>query len=164
MPKGTVWNYQYEYYDENSNEPLIGNLRLVFNFKTLKAYYNFFGSDLMGDFQKSALNAGKKFKAIPKTLMEKISDTEKFSFEDLSEDELDLLQNGLITDNSKFIVQATIAMVAAGENRLCSAEEIEEDLPITIRSDEYSQKLIEFISFCDENAKKNKIFPVWRAV
>lgn len=160
--KGTVWDYEYEEYEENG-DLVKRKLHLVYNLKALKIYYNFFDSDLMGDFSKSAMEALKRFNSLPEELKNKINKGEEFTEEDLTEDTLSLLMNGVLNSNNDFTIRATIALIAAGEDRLRPASEIEDDLPITVTEETYKKNLIEFISFCSENSKKNRITPVWVA-
>lgn len=157
--KGTVWNYEYEEYDENG-KPVKRTLRLVYNLKTLKTYYNFFGKDLMGDFARAAVNAKKRAQGLSKELREKLAN-DSLTDEDLSDESLITLMQGIVSDNNEFTINATVAMVAAGEENVRSAEEIEESLPVTITEETFRKKLIEFITFCAENAKKNKVQPFW---
>lgn len=154
--KGTVWDYEYEEDGEKRK------LHLVYNLKALKIYYNFFGSDLIGDFSKSSIEAFKRFNSLPEELKDKINKGEDFTQVDLTEETLSIFSASL-AGNDDFTVNATIALIAAGEDTLRSADEIEDELPITVREETYRKNLIEFISFCSENAKKNKVLSVWVA-
>lgn len=159
--RGTVWNYEYEDFDDNGNA-VKRNLRLVYNLKALKIYYNFFGRDLMGDFSKAAINAKKRAQGLSKELQEKLAN-DNLTDDDLSDESLMTLLQGIVADNNEFTVNATIALIATGESEARSADEIEADLPVTVTEETYRKHLIEFITFCAENAKKNKIPPVWVA-
>lgn len=156
---GTIWDYKYSEVLENG-ETEEKKLHLVYNLNALKIYYNFFGSDMIGDFYKSAHKAKSAVKSLPEELRNKILNGDDLEIDDLSENEFELV-NELLSNNSEFTERATIALIAAGENTKRSADEIRQDLPITINDDGYRKSLTEFISFCAENAKKNKVVRVW---
>lgn len=160
---GTVWDYEYEECADNG-EVQKKTLRLVYNLRALTIYYNFFGSDMMGDFYKSSIEAKKKISGLPDDIKLKIANGDDLTdsdFDNLTDDELNALTDGIVSSNSTFVKNATVAMIAAGENALRSAETIADELPITINGEAYRVSLIEFISFCDENTKKNRIVRMW---
>ena len=157
---GTVWDYEYSV-ELESGEVITKKLRLVYNLRALKIYYNFFGSDMMGDFYKTAFKANNAVKALPQELREKITNGENFDIDGLTEEEFTAITNGLLASNSEFTEKATVALIAAGEKELRPADEIMFELPITVNDELYRKELIEFITFCAENTKKNKVAKVW---
>lgn len=152
---GTVWDYEYTIELENG-EVEIKRLHLVYNLRALKIYYNFFGSDMMSDFYKSAFTANNAMKALPEELRKKIATDGDIDIEALSEEEFIAITSGLLASNAEFTEKATVALIAAGESVKRSADDIMSELPITINDEVYRKQLIEFITFCAENAKKKQ--------